>query len=176
MPVFQESGLIVSLPDGASFRFADCPTYRTLSGRSLKEMDFGYWDDQRRRMVLLEVKDYSDRSPKDEHLLETMVAKGRDSLLMLNAAWQRRGAGRALVEEIPGVFREEVPVRLYFILKVRQSEFASLRHLRDPIRTKVLVYAELLGLNANVQFLDHQKAMTIGLPVAEVSDAGSSGS
>ncbi|MEO5727999.1 MAG: hypothetical protein ABI134_09775, partial [Byssovorax sp.] len=59
MPTFPpESGLLVSLPDGAWFRFQDCATYRRLNGRSLKEMDFGYWHEMHRCIVLLELKDY----------------------------------------------------------------------------------------------------------------------
>jgi hypothetical protein len=51
-----ESGVEVTLPQGVGFRFCDCATYKQLSGRHLKEMDFGWWDEGRGKLVLLEPK------------------------------------------------------------------------------------------------------------------------
>lgn len=174
MPTFPpESGLIVSLPDGAWFRFQDCATYRRLNGRSLKEMDFGYWHEVHHCIFLLELKDYfiSPRTlPTD--LVSELVDKGRHALLMMHAAWQGKGEGGALAAELPEGCRRETPLQLKFVLKLRREEVPQLGTLQSAIRLPVLVYADLLGLTASVQILDHERAIARGLPLADASLPG----
>ena len=83
MPPFEESGLRVTPPEGCSFRFEDCTTYRRLSGQRVSEMDVGWWDEAHQVIRLLELKDYSVRPPSGV-LLPGLVAKGRDCLVMLH--------------------------------------------------------------------------------------------
>jgi hypothetical protein len=132
-------------------------------------MDFGYWHEEHGCVVLLELKDYSRPTPLPSDLLDELVAKGRDGLLMTHAVWSGRGAGRELAEQLPDVFRAEARVRLCFVMKLGRQEVVSLRPLRDLLKYRVLVYAELLGLKASVQLLDHETARAKGLPVAEPS-------
>jgi hypothetical protein len=40
MSVFQESGLQITLPVGEGLRFQDSPSYHTLKGKNLSEIDF----------------------------------------------------------------------------------------------------------------------------------------
>ena len=171
MPTFPpESGLIVSMPDGVWFRFEDCATYRRLNGRSLKEMDFGYWDEAYRCIFLLELKDYHV-SPRTipTNLVSELVAKGRDALVMMHAAWQRKGEGGALFAELPEECRREARLELRFVLKLRNEEVSRLGTLQDSIRLPMLVYAELLGIAANVRILDHEGAIARKLPLTDAS-------
>ncbi|GAA6620814.1 hypothetical protein NUACC26_066320 [Scytonema sp. NUACC26] len=39
MPIYKESGLRITLPDGYSFRFQDCASYISLKGKNLSEID-----------------------------------------------------------------------------------------------------------------------------------------
>jgi hypothetical protein len=158
------------LPDGAWFRFEDCATYRRLNGRSLKEMDFSYWDEAHQCIKLLELKDYyaPPRAIPTE-LVSELTAKGRHALLMMHAAWHGKGEGATLCTELPEVCRRAVPLQLKFVLKIRKEEVANLGKLQDAIRLPVLVYAELLGLIASVQVLDHARAIKKGLPLADAS-------
>jgi hypothetical protein len=59
MPIYEESGLRITLPNGENFRFQDFPSYKKLNGKNLSEMDFGWWDATKNTLFLLEVKDYS---------------------------------------------------------------------------------------------------------------------
>ncbi|MEO5728284.1 MAG: hypothetical protein ABI134_16700, partial [Byssovorax sp.] len=114
------------------------------------------------------LKDYfiSPRTiPTD--LVSELVAKGRHSLLMMHAAWQRKGEGSALSAELPEQCRREANLQLKFVLKLRKEEVSRLGTLQDAIRLPVLVYADLLGLTASVQILDHERAIARGLPLAD---------
>jgi hypothetical protein len=85
MPIFQESGLRITLPDGECFRFQDCPSYKTLNGKNFSEIDFCWWDSTKNTLWLLELKDYSHVTPSEKlpnHLLEKLTNKVTDSLLI----------------------------------------------------------------------------------------------
>jgi hypothetical protein len=91
MTAYIESGLRINLPEGEHFRFPDCEIYKQLSGKKLKEMDFGWWQKQQNRLWLIEIKDYAhltieERLPK--HLLEInlkfMVLKRRVTYAICN--------------------------------------------------------------------------------------------
>jgi hypothetical protein len=100
-----ESGVEVSLPPGG-FRFAEASVYRRLSGQSLKEIDFGWWDAARGCLLLLELKgrEVWNAPPKaspHQHLLEVCAQKAVDTLLMLSATWLGTAIGSALRQDLP---------------------------------------------------------------------------
>lgn len=118
MDPFEESGLRFLPPTEACFRFSGFRSYQRLSGRQLSEMDVGYWDEGRRSIILIELKDYATREPSRE-LIPKLVAKGRDCLLILHAAWSELSdAARAIASELPEVCRQRQRVRMFFVLKV----------------------------------------------------------
>ena len=84
MPVYEESGLRVTLPDGASFRIQDLQTYNQLKGRKLREMDFCWFNKNSNQINLLEIKDYSYYD-LPEHLVDVLQDKTVDTLLLLCA-------------------------------------------------------------------------------------------
>ena len=66
-----ESGLYFDPPHDRCFRLDQSQHAATLfRGLGVQEMDFGWWDDARQTMHLLEVKDYSlpGRSFEQTHL------------------------------------------------------------------------------------------------------------
>ena len=99
MPVYQESGLTVSLADDNHFRFCDCRTYQKLSGSYLKEMDFGWWNAEKGCLYLMELKDFSSLTA-DEQLadkfIEDIILCVVDCLLMLSAIWTNSEKGQSL--------------------------------------------------------------------------------
>lgn len=180
MTVATESGLTISLPEGASFRFEDTATYRRLRGRALKDMDFGYFDGEAGCLVLVELTSYEKASdlPKSDVLLAEMIAKARDSLLMLQAAWRGYGEGRALAPELPAPCRSRSPVRLCFVMKLRPEHRAvftpvTMSNVWGRLRTCVIACAELLGLEVHVELLEHRRAME-RLPITEAGTIGGS--
>lgn len=82
-----ESGLRVELPDGtAFFRLGECRAFDLVRHGRMHEMDVGWWDEPAQATFLVEIKDYSVRKPSRE-ILGNLIAKGRDCLVMLHAAW-----------------------------------------------------------------------------------------
>jgi hypothetical protein len=159
----RESGFSIRLPDGLWFRLASTETYRRLGGRALKEMDFGYLDEAARRLVLVELTSY-DRAmaaPESKQLLPEMIAKARDSLLMLQAVWRGHGEGKALALELPEACRTESRLLLCFVVKLNAVQPVSfvMSDLRGRLKSCMTVGAELLGLEVDVELLDHRKAM-----------------
>jgi hypothetical protein len=175
MPVFEESGLRITLPEETAFRFADMRAYGKLKGCQVSEMDFGWRNEEKGAVCLMEIKDYSapgqslSREQLTEHLIPKLVAKGRDCLLFLRAAWNGLSelAG-ALREELPSSCRVDQPVRLFFVLK-RDSKLLAAElpmFLKDKLTADLRAYASILGIRASVILVDHEKAIRMKLPVS----------
>jgi hypothetical protein len=164
MPIFEESGLRVALPAEGSFRFADIAAYRRVSGQAVSEMDVGWLD--RDRLILLELKDYSEHESRQD-LRAKLVAKGRDSLVMLHAVWRDLGDfARALGSELPPGCRAPQKLLLVFVLKTGAAGVPGmgLRSLKEDVQSHISAYAEILGVRSLiVLLLDHHKAIEKGL-------------
>jgi hypothetical protein len=168
MAVVEESGFIFTPPDETWCRFARFPTYRTqLSGKGIAEMDFAYWDAVRNRLVLLEVKDYTGREAPT-HLVSSLIAKGRDCLMMLQSAWRSSGAGlgASLAADFPERLRVPSRVQLIFVLNVDETtRMRSIKSMRDQVAWSIRAYAELLDLHGDATLMDQDKASKVGLPL-----------
>jgi hypothetical protein len=107
MTIYQESGLIITLPDDEHFRFQDCQAYKGLSGANLKEMDFAWWQNETKTLWLIEIKEYANLSSEEclpDYLLDNLVNKATDSLLMLAAMWSKTNQGLKLAACLPPIF------------------------------------------------------------------------
>jgi hypothetical protein len=170
MEPFEESGLRFTPPGPICFRFADCSTYRRLSGQAVSEMDICWWDAAKELLVLLELKDYSVHTTSRE-LVPKLVAKGRDCLVMLHAAWNELGdLAKNLRIELPQGCREKRVVRLYFMLKVGDGlTREALAPMKDKLEADIKAYAALLGIwPLRVFLLDHHTAIRHHLPLTIV--------
>ncbi len=172
MSVYQESGLQIILPEGDSFRFQDCPSYRTLSGQSLCEMDFCWWDTGENSLWLLEVKDYSRLTPQQrlpDELLDKLINKATDSLLILASVWFGSLKGQQICGDLPLSCRSfpERPknIKIFFILKLTDQNIKlQLSPLRTRLRTKLIGRLSLFDIS-NVTLTDHETAIQYGLPI-----------
>jgi hypothetical protein len=126
MPIYEESGLRITLPDGDSFRLQDCASYISLKGKNLSEMDFGWWDATKETLWLLDIKDYSHLSPSEklpDYLLEKLIKKVTDTLLILSSAWLSNSLqGKevcadllTLCQNFPTNFKK---LKIVFVLKI----------------------------------------------------------
>lgn len=181
MPVYTESELSISLPDGKSFQLGKMAAYRSLSGCALKEMDFGYLDEDGGHIVLVELTSYNKAAepPTSKVLLPEMIAKARDSLLMLQAAWRGHGVGKRLLLELPEPCRKELRLRICFVVKLssehrRAFTPVAMSNIGGRLRTCLAACADLLGLEVHVELFDDRKAME-KLPITApvLSAAGS---
>lgn len=169
--IIEESGFRIIVPRDASFRFADSTAYRQLGGRRVSEMDVGYWDEAHQWISLLEVKDFSVHEPL-KALLPKLVAKGRDSLVMLHAVWHDLSdIARALRGDLPDPCRSPKKVRLLFVLRVGAGfSREQLLPIKDDVEHQIKAYAELLGFSRIiVAVMDHEKAVEKGLPLTVLS-------
>ena len=163
----EEPGFRFHPPDTPWFRFADCHAYRKFNNRGIREMDFSYWDEAAGRLVLLELKDYTDRSAPS-HLVDTLIAKGRDSLIMLKSVWHRDAVGQAaaLSRDLPERFRTPAETRLLFVLKVSAStRMAPIREMNDKVEGSLQAYRDLLGIRGRAIVMNHRQAAAHHLPV-----------
>ncbi len=144
-------------------------------------MDFGWWDEQRRSLILLEIKDFTPggkRSPGwlDEVLVE-LADKAVDSLLMLAAAWIGTAVGREILTQIPndcrrfpaGAAAGKPRLRLVFVIKLpRSGRKEGLAHLNDKLKT--LLRGKLALFDGPLlQVVDDGTARDLlGLPIRRV--------
>lgn len=175
MAIYQESGLRITLPDGDSFRFQDCSSYKTLSGKNLSEMDFGWWDSTRNTLWLLDIKDYSHLTPSEklpDHLLDNLINKATDSLLLLSAVWFGSIKGKEIGLELP-LSCQSFPsnprkLKIVFVLKISNTHIkAELSPLKTRLLARLQGRIALFDLN-NVTLTDHETGIKMGLPIVTV--------
>jgi len=91
--IYCESGVNIDLSRYSHFRFENCEGYRKISGCNVKEIDFGWWNEGEKCLYLLEIKDYTSNpnrlveKDKSKELIENLLKKSIDVLLMLSAVW-----------------------------------------------------------------------------------------
>jgi len=169
-----DSGFEVSVDEDTSFRFAEFAPYKSLSGLHLKEMDVGWWDSGRARIVMLELKgetiwDAFDSSDDEvhEHLVSNLRAKATDVLLMLAASWIGTTEGakiRALLPARVGCYPGDDHIKLIFLIDTPPARRLLLTPVKDALNRKVAGRTRLFGIK-HVTVIDFDKATQLGLPV-----------
>ncbi len=155
MPRFVESGIEVSFQHDTWFRLSEMEPYRRLSGKRLKEMDFGYWDGGSETLWLIELKGIEvwfdpkddDCSPepidqmpvpraRQERLVDDLVGKATDSLMILSAVWSGTSSGKSFASLFPdsvSVFPGAGRIRMLFVLDVPDRRKSLLSLVRDQV-------------------------------------------
>ena len=172
------------------FRLQDNPGFKQLKNVGVSEMDFGWYESQKKTCWLIELKDYSqsgkvsDLSDKNfiNILTYELTQKAKDSLLVLASIWYSLPKKRQLELSLPSEFKSlpalQQRLNLAFVLKVEdETSFqASAQSLQDSLRNRIKGQSELLGISeyTNVFLFDHRTAIAQGLPlqVDECSTAG----
>lgn len=170
MPV--ESGFEITPPIDASFRFAETNTYRRLAGAALKEMDYGWFDTTRNELLLVELTNYETSvAPIDRRaLMKEMIEKGRDSMLMLQAAWKGVGKGQDLARELPDLCKRLARLRLCFVLRAKRDELDVIvsADVKGRLASVLKIYANLMGMDIEVDLLGPVEAMA-RLPISVIA-------
>lgn len=170
MATYPESGLILDLPDGQHFRFADLPPYRTLSGKFLKEMDFAWLSGG--KLFLLEVRSYAQLTstltvndfvpskglpPPDR--FQVLVDKVTDSLLMMLAAWADTLKGQSLRNALPAGARVRLPLKLVIAVDLPSNLVVHLQVLRDSLNARMRGRIALADVSS-VVLIDYSRLVT----------------
>jgi hypothetical protein len=163
MPIYEESGLRITLPDGECFRFQDCPSYNPLKGKNLTEIDFGWWDSAEDTLHLLEIKDYSglpasERLP--EYLLEKLINKVTDTLMLLASVWFSSLQGQQICSDLPASFHKfplqpkKIKIVINSDIKIRDE----LSPLKVRLKNKLLGRLKLFDIE-HITLVDHETAL-----------------
>lgn len=153
---YHESGLQVTLPNGEHFRFATLPSYIPLKGQHLKEMDFA-WIHQN-KLIILEVKDFSGIAVLPyQKLLDNLINKVTDSLMMLLSGWSSGAWGSAFAPQLPIAAQAPVPLILAVALDLPADLHVHLSALRTALNARLKGRLQL----ANVQSIALMDYMTL---------------
>lgn len=174
MPTYRESGLAINLPEDSSFRLSECSAYQDLKGKSLKEVDFGWWDTTRNTLWLLELEEFEWLKPGErlpEYLFERFMAKATDSLMILSSVWFSSAKGTQFKVSLPS-FCHAFPfpprkIKIVFILKIdRELVQAQIPALRDRLRNRLEGRIALFDMRkSSVILMDHYTAIEMGMPI-----------
>jgi hypothetical protein len=152
---FEESGIRVDFPDCNWFRFCDMPTYTSLSGQNLKEMDCGWWDNQQDVLWLIELKgeevwlsessqmmrqckqiERPSLSRQEPKLLHTLLVKAVDSLLLLGSIWSGTRTGNEFLNHLPSglsSYPGDGNIELLFVIDTPHQRQGSMIFVRDQL-------------------------------------------
>lgn len=138
--IYTESGMTVDLTNYLHFRFQDCQGYKKIKGLGIKEMDFGWWNENNNCLYLLELKDYtsSQRSltdrEKSAQLLDNLWKKSVDVLFMLSALWLNNEGSREIKPCFPEKIYQKCNIRIYHLINCDRLFEPHLL----PLNTKLL--------------------------------------
>ncbi len=174
MRVITESGFKVIVPERQSFRFCENPTYQHLSGLRIKEMDIGWWEVSRNKLILLELKGIEiwrefdrDKDTAFKFLLKSIEKKATDVLLMLAAIWTETEIGKKLKESLPDEvhhYHGEGCLKLIFLLDTPGFRRPLLGPIKDAINRELAGRLRLFGVQ-RLTIVDFDTANKIGLPI-----------
>lgn len=170
MAIYLESGLQLDLPDGHHFRFADIPTYKSLSGQNLKEMDFAWLANG--HLFLLEVRSYTQltstlvgsdfipvKGQAEPFRYKTLIDKVTDSLLMLLAAWAGSNKGQLIRNQLPVAAQLKLPLKLVIAVELPLQLSIHLQALRDSLNERLRGRMALADVSS-VTLLDYTRLVS----------------
>lgn len=178
-----ESGLYFEPGPHSWFRFDACKSFQPLKGNGVCEMDFGWYEADRKTQWLLELRDYSasgkpvDLAQPDSRafLIQEFAQKAKDSLLLLGSLWHDLPCAEVLRRDLPAAFHQmpsaQERLKLVFVVKTdTPTSFQSAAQpLKDSLTNRLKGQSHLLGVLGccDVLLLDHQTAIAAKLPLRE---------
>lgn len=145
---YRESGISLDFgryPD-THFRWETNTAYRKLSGQSIKEIDFGWWDGK--YLNLLELKDYTRAELGDnvDKLLDNLTQKSVDTLIMLQSIWLNTPTGKQLAQQLPNSLHKKVPIRIFHLINVTRKDVPTLLLFNSKLTNRFKGYQQLFNI------------------------------
>ncbi|MCD6594747.1 hypothetical protein J7L68_03640, partial [bacterium] len=160
---YSESGFNIEISK-KHFRFSECYAYKQISGKSVKEMDFCIFDDEKRELILVEIKNYIKIQNKSEFktdkLTETLCLKVVDSLLMFCAGWLKTNWGNDFLICIPDTIKKYIQVNkinIFFFIKIPKSLETFMPIVQDDVNKKLEGKLDIFGIGRASFFFEKQK-------------------
>jgi len=138
--IYSESGTNIDLSSYSHFRFENCEGYRKISGFNVKEIDFGWWNEPEKCLYLLEIKDYTSNpsriveKDKSKVLIENLLKKSIDVLLMLSAVWLDNGGSQEIKSCLPTEAQRKCKVKIFHLIKCDKSLEPHLSPINDKLK------------------------------------------
>ena len=153
---FEENGIWVNFPDTNYFQFQDIPEYKSISSQSIREMDFGWFDNANDTMFLIELKAY--HNPSNPHHQPTNLADSsiRDTKLQelyeksvhsVSMLYSTRSPVRPI---LPAAHLETEKLRLIHILNIPNALHPYLSIMQDVLRNRLKPYKAIFDINSIV--------------------------
>ncbi len=168
-----ESGFKVTVPYRTSFRLQENKYYQRLSGIGLKEMDIGWWDNEKGKLIFLELKGIeiwqssNEKERAHTYLVKSLKEKISDVLLIMSAIWVGTKVGEKLKEDLPEEthkFPGEGNLKFIILIDTPRSLKSLLTPVKDAINRKLAGRVRLFGIK-HVTLTDLDTAIKMGLPV-----------
>lgn len=146
---YVESGIEVDLGKFSHCRFEICPGYQSIKGDNIKEIDFGWWNEDEKCFYLLELKDYSNIPGKlkenSEKLLENLWKKSLDMVIMLAAVWLKTGGSSNITSCFPpeAVTNSKCRIKIFHLINCTTNSEPHLLWLNDKLKNKFKGYQKL---------------------------------
>jgi hypothetical protein len=153
---YPEGHFSIELPEDRSFRLESCDTYVQISGKGVKEMDFGWIEAEGRTLWLMEFKDYDHQEapdPEREHLVDNLSTKVRDVLTMVATAWAETDFGEHLHRDLRDTcsrFPDRAcAIRPLIVLNLSRADASRLiGALKNEINAELEGIREMFGISS----------------------------
>jgi hypothetical protein len=164
MPKFTENGVSICLKNNY-FQFGNCKEYKILSGRGVKEMDFGWLDTEDDIFWLIELKGYINPNSKNTKFIETdisnssviekkineLLLKSIHSVCMLDN--ERSKTKNCLITEVNSTSK----IKLVHILNIKQEHICHLVAMNDKLESEFEAYKAIFNI-AEIFIIDYENA------------------
>lgn len=147
--IYKESGVSIDLSAYAHFRFENCEGYRKIKGCNVKEIDFGWWNEEEECLYLLELKDFTANperiveKEKSVELIENLCKKSIDVVLMLSAVWLDNAGGREIKPCLPARARQKCKMKIFHLVRCDESIEPALNAMNDKLKNEFRGYRQL---------------------------------
>jgi len=147
--LYNESGINIDLRGHSHFRFEDCEGYRKIKGWHVKEIDFGWWNEEEECLYLLEIKnltsnpDHLSEKEKSGKLIDNLWKKSLDVILILSAVWLDNVASREIKSCLPTYAQQKCKVKIFHLIKCDKSIEHLLNAVNDRLKDRFRGYKQL---------------------------------
>lgn len=145
--IYNESGISLDLSAYDHFRFENCEGYQKIKGCNVKEIDFGWWNEEEECLYLLELKDFTGNPgrivEKSGDLIKNLCKKSIDTILMLVAVWLDNNGGREIKSCLPVHAQQKCNMKIFHLIRCDKSIELALNAVNDKLKNEFRGYKRL---------------------------------
>ena len=161
---FTESNIELDLPEADSFRFQDLDSYKKLSSYSFKEADACWYDKDRNRLYLVELKDFTSANLAEAGNIKTrifdLIKKSVDSLQMILSIQLKNNYGNKITDEMGFELSENCKIKFVMILNINDFQKEALNAIGDKFKVQFKAYETIFDLERPV-IINRDKAAEV---------------